>query len=98
MPNLNDHYILEQIRKSRHIHIFSGAVLMKIREPVVVLQKFFTIKEFSTNWIFGATSGLMTGTRGDTFYLITSQQGFRLSSLEKSIRLDEPFVTSNCQD
>jgi esterase/lipase superfamily enzyme len=25
MPNLNDHYILEQIRKSHHIHIFSGS-------------------------------------------------------------------------
>jgi esterase/lipase superfamily enzyme len=25
MPNLNDHYLLEQIRKSHHIHIFSGS-------------------------------------------------------------------------
>lgn len=25
MPNLTDHAILEQIRKSRHIHIFSGS-------------------------------------------------------------------------
>ncbi len=25
MPNLTDHHILEQIRKSRHIHLFSGS-------------------------------------------------------------------------
>jgi esterase/lipase superfamily enzyme len=25
MPNMNDHYILEQIRRSNHIHIFSGS-------------------------------------------------------------------------
>jgi esterase/lipase superfamily enzyme len=25
IPNLTDHYILEQIRRSRHIHIFSGS-------------------------------------------------------------------------
>jgi len=25
MPNLNDHFLLEQIRKSHHIHIFSGS-------------------------------------------------------------------------
>jgi esterase/lipase superfamily enzyme len=25
MPNLNDHYVLEQIRRSPHIHIFSGS-------------------------------------------------------------------------
>lgn len=77
MPNLSNHGVLEQIRRSRHIHLFPAAGLMKIRMPAGALLRYYIIKVFITNWMYGEASGRMIGIPGVRCYRITCQRVFK---------------------
>jgi esterase/lipase superfamily enzyme len=63
MPNLTDHNILEQIRSSNHLHIFTGSGAYE--DPSSSLHEYCTIKVSIMNWMFGEKSGHMTGIHGE---------------------------------
>ena len=67
MPNLTDHDVLEKIRSTHHLHIFSGSGAYEDLTAAVALQEFFMIKRSIMNWIFGDRNGRMTGTHGEQF-------------------------------
>ena len=78
VPNLADHNILEQIRRSGHIHLFSGVAHTKIRILQEGLPVFFTEKISGMNLISGDMSGATTGPPGGRFYHITWEPDFDL--------------------
>jgi esterase/lipase superfamily enzyme len=78
MPNLTDQHTLDQIRNSRHIHIFTGSGDYEDPNAARALQGYCTAKGLIMNWTSGVVSGSMTGIRGGTCCPITSQQDFNL--------------------
>jgi hypothetical protein len=70
MPNLTDHNVLEQIRSTHHLHIFSGSGAYEDPNSSGRFARIFTIKRSIMNWIFGDRNGRMTGTHGEQFYHI----------------------------
>src|SRR6187455_2611167 len=67
MPNLTDYNVLEKIRSTHHLHIFSGSGAYEDPTAAVVLHEFFMIRQLTTSWIFGDRNGHMTGTPGGQF-------------------------------
>ena len=67
MPNLTDHSVLEQIRRSNHIHIFTGSGPYEILVQAEGSRKYFTTKAYTTNWMFGGRNGLTIGIHGEKY-------------------------------
>ena len=73
IPNLEDDWHLNHIRKSKHIHILTGSGDYEDPKPPGDFREYYTVKVFLTNWIFGVLNGNMTGRPGGQCYQHTSK-------------------------